>query len=215
MAINRAFFFGEVRANLFNGSLKQSQVDGMNSILDEWEENHSTQDDRWLAYMLATAYHETGRAMLPVEENLNYSAKRLRQVFPSRFSDEDAEAYAGDRKRIANRAYANKIGNGDEASGDGWRFRGRGLVQITGRANYAKFGIEATPDDALNDVKTVAIMFRGMIEGLFTGRRLSDYFSGDKADWTSAREIILAGNLEAEIGGYGKAFYRSIGYTTG
>lgn len=215
MPMNREFFFDEVRENLFSGTLKQKQVEGMEAILDEWDANHAADDDRWLAYMLATAYHETGRAMGPVEENLNYSAARLRVIFPSRFTAAQAASYAGHPERIANRAYASKLGNGNEASGDGWKYRGRGLVQITGKSNYAKFGIAATPDDAMNDEKTVQIMFKGMIDGLFTGKKLSKYFNATTADWKNAREIILPGNLEAEIAAYAKTFYSAISYTTG
>lgn len=74
-----------------------------------------------------------------LEENLNYrTPERLRSIFPSRVRDfNDAAALInGGPRAIANRVYAGKIGNGDEASGDGWRFRGRGLKQLTGRANY-------------------------------------------------------------------------------
>lgn len=214
MSINREFFFDEVRDSLFSGMLKPRQVEGMEAILDEWDASHAAKDDRWLAYMLATAYHETGRAMVPVEENLNYSAGRLRVVFPSRFNATNAAAYAGHPQKIANRAYANKLGNGAEASGDGWKYRGRGLVQITGKSNYAKFGIADAPDDGMNNVRTVQIMFAGMMNGLFTGRKLSDYFHATTADWTNAREIILPGDHEAPVGQYGQAFYRAIGYTT-
>lgn len=214
MPMNREFFFDEVRDNLFSGSLKPRQVEGMEAILDEWDTNHADKDDRWLAYMLATAYHETGRAMAPVEENLNYSAARLRVVFPSRFTAAQAASYERHPERIANRVYGDRLGNGPEASGDGWKYRGRGLVQITGRTNYEKFGIENTPDEAMNDVRTVQIMFQGMMNGLFTGKKLSNYFSPTKEDWKNAREIILPGNLEDQIGKYGQAFYRSISYTT-
>lgn len=214
MPMNREFFFDEVRANLFSGVLKQGQVEGMEAILDEWDENHADKDDRWLAYMLATAYHETGRAMAPVEENLNYSAARLRVVFPSRFTAAQAADYERQPQRIANRVYGDRLGNGPESSGDGWKYRGRGLVQITGKTNYEKFGIENAPDEAMNDIRTVQIMFQGMMNGLFTGKKLSNYFNPTKEDWKSAREIILAGNLEVEIGKYGQAFYRCISYTT-
>ena len=214
MPMNREFFFDEVREHLFSGVLKESQVNGMEAILDEWDENHADKDDRWLAYLLATAYHETGRAMAPVEENLNYSAARLRVVFPSRFTPAQATNNAGHRERIAKPVYGDRLGNPPEESGDGWRYRGRGLVQITGKANYAKFGIEDNPDEAMNDVRTVQIMFEGMMNGLFTGKKLSSYFSHTKEDWKNAREIILAGNLEEQVGRYGQAFYRAISYTT-
>jgi putative chitinase len=75
-----------------------------------------------------------------LEEDLNYSASRLCQVWPNRFpTAETAEACALRPEALANRVYANRMGNGGEGSGDGWRFRGRGLIQITGRAAYQRF----------------------------------------------------------------------------
>lgn len=85
---------------------------------------------------LAQAIHESAE-LSRVVENLGYNAKGLQRVFPRYFPfPQDAEAYAGKPERIANRVYANRMGNGDEASGDGWRFRGRGLGQLTGRSGY-------------------------------------------------------------------------------
>lgn len=85
---------------------------------------------------LAIVGHETGH-LRTVEENLHYSAAGLRGTFPKYFPDDaTAAAYARQPERIANRVYAGRMGNGDEASGDGWKYRGRGLLQITGRANY-------------------------------------------------------------------------------
>lgn len=85
---------------------------------------------------LAQVYHESARLRV-IEENLNYSAAALRRVFNRHFpNDAIANQYARNPKAIANRAYGNRMGNGDESSGDGWRFRGRGLIQLTGRNNY-------------------------------------------------------------------------------
>jgi putative chitinase len=72
-------------------------------------------------------------------ENLNYSARRLLQVFPKYFRGVDPSAYARNPEKIGNRVYANRMGNGDEASGDGFKYRGRGYIQLTGKNNYASF----------------------------------------------------------------------------
>jgi predicted chitinase len=73
-------------------------------------------------------------------ENLNYSAKALRLVFAKYFpTDDEAEGYARQPERIANRVYARRMGNGSESSGDGWRYRGRGFIQLTGKKNYQAF----------------------------------------------------------------------------
>lgn len=85
---------------------------------------------------LAQVGHESAQLNL-VEENLNYSAQALRKVFPKYFrTPQEASSYAHHPERIANRVYANRMGNGSEESGDGWKYRGRGLIQITGRDNY-------------------------------------------------------------------------------
>lgn len=90
-----------------------------------------------MAAFLAQIAHES-RELNRLEENLNYSAKRLCQVWPRRFPTlAAAEPYANNPEKLANRVYAGRLGNGDEKSGDGWRFRGRGLIQLTGRSNYA------------------------------------------------------------------------------
>lgn len=98
------------------------------------------------AAFLAQVSVESGQ-LQAVDENLRYSAERLHQIIPDRFPTvESAKPYAGHPDRIANRAYAGKAGNGDEASGDGYRYRGRGIRQITGRYNYAKLGFDKNPD---------------------------------------------------------------------
>lgn len=94
------------------------------------------------AHFLAQVAHESG-ALQYSQENLNYSAEALRRVFGKYFPTiELAKAYAHKPEKIANRVYANRMGNGNEASGDGWKFRGRGLIQLTGKENYQKFGAD-------------------------------------------------------------------------
>jgi putative chitinase len=86
-----------------------------------------------------------------LSENLNYTAAALLHVYPKYFSESLAEQYARNPQAIANRVYANRMGNGDEQSGDGWTFRGRGLIQLTGRSTYAKFAyaVGRSLDDAI------------------------------------------------------------------
>lgn len=102
------------------------------------------------SHFFAQCAHETGNFVV-FRENLNYSADGLLRVFPKYFDLIKARQYARQPERIANRVYANRMGNGDEASGDGWRFRGRGAIQLTGKANYREFadklGKTIDPDD--------------------------------------------------------------------
>lgn len=92
-----------------------------------------------VAMFLAQAAHESSE-LRRLREDLNYSAAGLRVTFPARFSASEAARYARKPELIASRAYANRYGNGDEASGDGWRYRGRGVFQLTFRANYRAAG---------------------------------------------------------------------------
>ena len=93
-----------------------------------------------LAHFLAQCGHESA-GFTAIEENLNYSAAALQSSWPSKFPDVGvADAYARQPQKIGARAYANRMGNGDEASGDGYTFRGRGYIQTTGKANYRAFG---------------------------------------------------------------------------
>jgi putative chitinase len=109
--------------------------EALNEILPEYEINTPQR----VAAFLAQCAHESGGFVF-LKENLNYKAASLRRVFPKYFPDDaTAAAYAGKPEMIANRVYANRMGNGDEASGDGWRFCGRGLIQLTGKNNYTFF----------------------------------------------------------------------------
>jgi putative chitinase len=91
-----------------------------------------------LAHFLAQCALESNNFTATVE-NLNYRAARLMEVFPKYFRGVDTSAYANNPEKIGNRVYANRMGNGDEASGDGFKFRGRGYIQLTGKNNYTSF----------------------------------------------------------------------------
>jgi putative chitinase len=90
------------------------------------------------AHFFGQTAHETGDFAL-FSENLNYSASGLDKIFGKYFPDKLEDQYARQPMKIANRVYANRMGNGDEASGDGWKFRGRGALQLTGKSNYQTF----------------------------------------------------------------------------
>lgn len=95
--------------------------------------------DLRLCHFLAQCYHESAGFKI-VQENLNYSADALSKIFGKYFPGQINESYAHIPQKIANRIYANRIGNGDEFSGDGWKYRGRGYIQLTGKSNYTAFG---------------------------------------------------------------------------
>ena len=93
-----------------------------------------------LSHFLSQCAHESGNFKF-LTENLNYSADGLLKIFPKYFKDKaTADAYARKPEKIGSRVYANRMGNGDEASGDGFKFRGRGYIQLTGKDNYKQFG---------------------------------------------------------------------------
>lgn len=188
--MNRKAFYDAIRPGPLFARLRQDQVDCIEAVLDEGAHLPVSH----LAYALATAHHETGGRFVPIEENMSYSAKRMTEVWPSRFPDlESAMAYARNPEALANRVYGGRLGN--DQPGDGWRYRGRGLVQITGRANYAKVGrligvdLEAFPETALRvDVSAKALIL-GIERGIYTGKRAADYLPGD---YVNARRIINA-----------------------
>ena len=100
---------------------------------------------------IAQCAHESGGFTI-MEENLNYSAQGLRKIFGKYFPTDDlANQYARKPEKIANRVYASRMGNGDESTGDGWKFRGRGLIQLTGRSNYTKCSQAFFDDSTLVD----------------------------------------------------------------
>lgn len=222
--IDRQKFYNKV-IPLFKKQLTPSQKEGVEAIFLEWEERALT-DLRWLAYILATAFHETGRKMQPVVENLNYSAQGLAGNWPARYAvnprvrpckpNSVALKIARNPEAIANNCYANRMGNGDEVSGDGWKYRGRGLPQTTGKVNYI-WAKELTGIDVINDPDlmcklpvSVETMFEGMIHGKYTGKRLSQYFNPTTANWAGARAIINGSDKAIIIGSYAKAFYEAL-----
>jgi len=110
-----------------------------------------------LAHFLAQCGHESG-GFKAVSENLNYSADGLKKIFPKYFPGNLAESYARQPEKIASKVYGNRMGNGDEASKEGYKFRGRGYIQLTGKQNYTSFA-QAIGDDIITNPDLVATKY--------------------------------------------------------
>jgi hypothetical protein len=191
--IVRKKFFDTVRAELFKGSMSQHQVDGMESIILAWKTKQLT-DLRWLAYMLATVYHETARTMQPIEEygkgsGYKYGKKIKRSGVPYNAPDK--------------------------------LYYGRGYVQLTWYENYETMGrllgidLLNNPELALKADIAAEIMFEGMTKGNshfgdFTGKSLENYFNDKKEDWVNARRIINGTDKAELIAAYGRKFFKAL-----
>ncbi|NSY10846.1 hypothetical protein G6L14_02295 [Agrobacterium vitis] len=198
--MDRAKFFAAVRISLFGGALTQNQVNGITAILDAWQASTMT-DLRWLAYMLATAFHETAQTMQPVRETRAASDKQAIAILD--------RSWAKGEMPWVKSAYW-RIG----ADGKSWL--GRGHVQLTHKDNYIKLGraigvdLLANPVLAMREDIALKVMFIGMGEGLFTGVKLADYFQGNKSDWVNARRIITGTERAGVVAGYGQKFYAAL-----
>ena len=200
MAIDRIKFFTSVRQSVFHGHFTQLQVNGINFILDNWE-NSSFTDLRWLAYMLGTAYHETAATMQPVHE---YGGN----AYFTRMYDIN-----GGRPNTARRM-------GNTTPGDGIKYCGRGYVQLTWKSNYAKMGtllnldLVNNPDLAMDPDTAVKIMFAGMtstkLSNTFSGVNLQRYFNDDTEDWIGARHIINGTDNAELIADTSQNFYDAL-----
>jgi putative chitinase len=118
-----------------------------------------------LTHFLAQCAHESGN-WTAVSENLGYAAAQLPKMWPSLFNATNAAQYAFKPEMIANRAYGNRMGNGNEASGDGWKHRGRGYIQLTGKSNYTQFD-KFVDDDILANPDLVATKYPLMSAAFF------------------------------------------------
>lgn len=199
--IDRANFYAHIRADLFGGKLLSTQVKGIDSILDCFHASRGAKDIRQLAYMLATAYHETTATMQPVRET-------LAKTDAAAIATLDA-AFAGGRLKTVKTPYWRP-----DETGKSWL--GRGFVQLTHRRNYEAMsrltGIDliAKPDRAMEMGVAATILVEGMHQGSFTGQRLSDFFTPKKTDWRGARTIINGKDRAGLVAGYGVKFLEAL-----
>jgi putative chitinase len=187
--IDRVKLFKHIKQPLFNGKFTQSQVDGLNFILDSCETWKTPLSIPFICYMLATAYHETGRTMQPIEE---YGKGRYRRY--------------GKKFKISGQPYIDT----DNI------FYGRGYVQLTWYDNYKLMGRELgldlihNPRMALNPVIAAKIMIVGMTKGWFTGKKLTDYFNTRVDNPVEARRIINGVDRAEDIAKYYHIFKEAI-----
>ena len=176
--MNRALFFDNVRKMPFPGTISQSQVAGCLAILDEAEKRKT--EFRYLAYMLATAYHETAHTMQPIAE------------------------YG----RGKGRAYAEVI-NGRVYYGRGY-VQLTWIKNYETMGKLLKIDLVGNPELALNPGVAAQIMFEGMVRGSFTGKRLTDFFNDTKTDWVNARKIINGLDRAEMIASYARQFHGAL-----
>jgi putative chitinase len=125
-------------------------LDSLNATAERFDINTP---DRIAGFLSQIAHESAGFSA--TRENLNYSAEALMRVWPSRFNAGNVAEYARNPQKIANKAYCDRMGNGPESSDDGWKYRGKGLIQLTGKDNYQRFS-DATGVDAVENPELLA-----------------------------------------------------------
>jgi putative chitinase len=181
---DRNIFFDNVRNKLFDGALDQQQVDGCGVILGLWEGQYTgtpMTDIRWLAYILATVFHECATTMWPITEY-------------------------GSQSYLQGKEY--------------WPYIGRGFVMITWEENYRNASQQLSltgsrdlvehPELALDSLISARILFRGMAEGWFTGKKLGQYFNDSKNHPVNARQIVNGNDDDDLIAGYHADFLAAL-----
>ena len=168
-------------------------LSALNQLLPEYEINTPER----IAAFLAQCAHESG-GFKALKENLNYRWESLRKVFPKYFpNDETAKEYAHNQEAIAKCVYANRMGNGDEDSGDGFRYCGRGLIQLTGKNNYQKFAESLNME--VEDVPEFLSTFEGAVQSACWFWEANDLNTlADKQDIKAMTKRINGGYIGLE-----------------
>ena len=183
---------------------KLKAIIGANPYLDHWYEalceilpDYEINTVPRVAAFLAQTAHESGQYRA-IKENLNYKAESLCKVWPRYFPDmATANRYAHNQEAIANRAYANRMGNGPEESGDGWKFCGRGLIQLTGKDNYTRYA--QSTEQSLDEASEHLTTFEGCVQSaawFWEANNLNQY--ADSGDILTMTKRINGGTLGLE-----------------
>lgn len=199
MKINRKRFFGTVRNNF--GKLTQEKVNNYNFLLGKFETGLFKLPSQ-MGYMLATMKIETNDTFYPVVEGYWIKKNRLQVLY---------NYYANHNRGALRTIFPNveKDSTGKIIS-FGLTYEGRGNVQCTHYDNYRKFGLEKTPDKALEPETAFMIMEKGMANGIFTGKTLQRYVNEGATDYYSARKVINGLDRASLIAGYAKQFRTGI-----
>jgi putative chitinase len=180
----------QLAACIGNNQYLEQWCNALNKILPEYDINTP---QRVAAFIAQTAHESANFTAL--HENLNYRAETLLKVFPKYFpTDALAQQYAHHPEMIANRVYANRMGNGDEASGDGFRYCGRGLIQLTGKSNYQAFADSIQMP--LEDVPAYLQTFEGAVQSacwFWESNNLNQY--ADSGDIVTMTKRINGGTI--------------------
>ena len=162
------------------------------SYIEQYCEKYKINTVERISHFLAQINYESGY-MNYVEENLNYSAKQLLKVFPKYFKTiDEAKEFEYKGEKIANKVYANRMGNGDEQSGDGYRYRGRGLIQLTGKNNYLKFSKWYNDSKIFVDSPDLLLQPQFAVLSAFfywDTHKLNDYIVDNVDDYTICKVI--------------------------
>ena len=163
-------------------------VDAFNQTFERWGISNPLQQ----AAFIGQCGHESGNFRI-LEENLNYAADRLMKIWPKRFPTLDAaQPYHRNPRKIANKVYANRMGNRDEASDDGWRFRGSGWIQLTGHDNFFHFSKAMGEDFVLKPDLVRTPLYAAHSAGWFWKTQNLNRFA-DVRDWTGLTKRINGG----------------------
>jgi len=144
-----------------------------------------------MAAWLGQLMEESGKFQ-HLEEDLDYSADSLLRVFPTHFTPAEAQVFAHKPETIANRAYADRMGNGNEASGDGWRYHGRGLIQLTGKENYAEVS-HGLNYDFINDPEALLQTDNAALSAAWFWKKHGCNELADKKDYVAISKAINGG----------------------